>query len=70
MLNRKYVSKVVAWLIGRGRNKRNTVLFIGLSDAGKTLLFTRVSMILLYRILYHADVHNCKTNHISIVALL
>ncbi|CAB3981711.1 signal recognition particle receptor subunit beta-like [Paramuricea clavata] len=33
---------VLAWVIGRSRNKRNTVLLVGLSDAGKTLLFTRL----------------------------
>ena len=35
---------VLAWVIGRGRNKRKTVLLVGLSDAGKTLLFTRVGI--------------------------
>lgn len=33
---------VVAWIVGRSRNKCNTVLLIGLSDAGKTLMFSRV----------------------------
>ncbi|XP_028394102.1 signal recognition particle receptor subunit beta-like [Dendronephthya gigantea] len=36
------LTAVLAWIIGRSKNKGNTVLLVGLSDAGKTLIFIRL----------------------------